>query len=399
MILKNGSKTNSLIISNKPLLKTTLLLSSMMTMMAGAVVAPSLPQLTEHFKDIPNYELLTRLIITLPALFMAIFSPLVGFLTDKYGRLKLLIFFYVLYALSGVSGYFLSDLYHILIGRAFLGVAVAGIMTITVTLVGDYLHGDERNSFMGLQGAFMGIGGVVFINLAGLMADHHWQDPFLIYLFSILVIVFAFLFLYEPDRSEFLDKRSDLKTEPLPIPKLKIALVLIIIFLSMIFFYMIPVQLPYLMKQKLDISNAGVGLSISIYTFTGALVAMNLKRLKKLFSFPVLFFFAFFFVGIGYSIISFAGSRLVFSLGLFVAGLGGGIMMPSGNLWIMQLAPPSFRGRIMGMSSTAMFLGMFFSPIIIQPFIKEHGLDSSFLLIAISMVLISFFIPLLKRVK
>jgi MFS family permease len=76
---------------NTPLLKITLLLSAMMTMMAGAVMAPSLPQINEVFNKTPHAALLTRLVITLPALFIAIFSPLYGQLIDKTGRKKVVI--------------------------------------------------------------------------------------------------------------------------------------------------------------------------------------------------------------------------------------------------------------------------------------------------------------------
>jgi len=161
-----------------------------MTMMAGAVVAPSLPQMSQHFANVPNAEILTRLIITLPALFIAIFSPINGWLIDKYGRKNILLFSYILYAVGGLSGFFLQDLHLILVGRAFLGIAVAGVMTCTVALIGDYYQGAERNGFMGYQGAFMSFGGVTFISVAGILADIDWQYPFLIYLFSLLVFIY-----------------------------------------------------------------------------------------------------------------------------------------------------------------------------------------------------------------
>ncbi len=105
---------------NKTLIKISLLLISMMTMMAGAVIAPSLPQIKQVFIDIENIDLLSRLIITLPALFIAIFSPLAGYLADRFGRKKLLLTSLVLYAIGGSSGYFVNDIYYILIGRSLL---------------------------------------------------------------------------------------------------------------------------------------------------------------------------------------------------------------------------------------------------------------------------------------
>ena len=74
--------------NSKTFLKITLLLTSMMTMMAGAVVAPSLPQIKQVFIKVENVEILTRLVITLPALFIAFFRPLSEeFLTEWEGRI------------------------------------------------------------------------------------------------------------------------------------------------------------------------------------------------------------------------------------------------------------------------------------------------------------------------
>jgi MFS family permease len=66
--------------------KITLLLISTLTVMAGATIAPSLPAMQAVFADIPNVGYLVWLVLTLPALFIAIGAPLVGVLIDQLGR-------------------------------------------------------------------------------------------------------------------------------------------------------------------------------------------------------------------------------------------------------------------------------------------------------------------------
>lgn len=76
----------------------------MMTVMAGATIAPSLPEMTKAFPDNPSAETLVKLVLTIPGLFIAITSPLSGWFIDKFGRIKLLAFLLILYAAAGSSG-------------------------------------------------------------------------------------------------------------------------------------------------------------------------------------------------------------------------------------------------------------------------------------------------------
>jgi len=377
---------------NKSLLKLTLLLTSMMTMMAGAVVSPSLPQISKVFSEVKNIELLSRLIITLPAIFIALFSPIFGYLSDKLGRKKLLLLSLVCYSIGGVSGYFFNNIYYILVGRALLGISVGGIMTIATTLIGDYFKGNERNTFAGLQGAFMGFGGVVFISIAGWFADIHWQMPFLIYLFAIPVLILGFIYLYEP---------KQIVTEVTTIDKSKYNkklafIIYILIFLGILFFYMIPVQIPFLLGDFGDISYSKIGYAIGISTLSSAIVSMNYGRIKAILSFKSILQIAFIIMGIGYLIIFFSESYFQVLIGLFTSGIGTGLLMPTGNLWIMSIAPEKIRGTLVGKVSMATYLGQFFSPILIQPIINNFNVEISFLCASISLSIIAIMLFSLK---
>jgi hypothetical protein len=46
-------------------------------------------------------------------------------------------------------------------------------------LIADYYVGAARGQFLGLQAAFMALGGVVFLTFGGFLADVNWRLPFL----------------------------------------------------------------------------------------------------------------------------------------------------------------------------------------------------------------------------
>ena len=62
--------------NNRTMLKVSILLASMMTMMANAVIAPALPQINEIFSAVKGAEVLSKLLMTLPALTIALTAPL-----------------------------------------------------------------------------------------------------------------------------------------------------------------------------------------------------------------------------------------------------------------------------------------------------------------------------------
>src|SRR5688500_7386335 len=69
----------------------TLLCVSALTIMSGATIAPSLPAIEAHFAGTDNAALLSRLVLTMPALFIVLCAPLAGMIADRFGRRLLLI--------------------------------------------------------------------------------------------------------------------------------------------------------------------------------------------------------------------------------------------------------------------------------------------------------------------
>ena len=112
-----------------------------MTVMSGAIIAPALPGISRHFPDQP--QVIIQLILTIPALMITLLSPLMGYLADRFGRKKLLLMMLCIYGFAGVSGFFIDRVDLLLSSRALMGIAVAGILSISTTLVGDYFDGTE----------------------------------------------------------------------------------------------------------------------------------------------------------------------------------------------------------------------------------------------------------------
>lgn len=370
------------------LLKATLLLISSLTVMAGATVAPALPAMRDFFQDYPNADLLIRLVITMPALFIAFFSPIAGWLLDNYSKKKLILATIVIYALAGASGLVLNNLYVILVSRAVLGIAVSVIMTGATALVGDYLEGKERMEFLGMQGAFMAFGGTVFVTIAGFLAGMNWRYPFGVYLAAFLVFALAAKVLYEPNAQE--KKTDDSGEKLLHAQDIRFLQYLIYttIFLGMLLFYVIPVQSPFLLEQLGAKKGIMTSLGLIFGTFFAAVSSFMYNRIKPHFHFNSIYAIVFLFCGVGFSMISISSSVGLVVVFTAFSCLGMGLIMPNTSLYLLSLSQPHNRGRIMGGMTGAVFLGQFFSPIALQPIIERVGLSEAHIYAGIFSLLI-----------
>ena len=368
--------------------KTTLLLTSTLTVMSGALIAPALPQMEAAFADQAGAALLTKLVLTVPALVIAFFSPLAGWLIDRFGKIRLFLFSMVLYAIAGSAGYFLEDLYMILASRALLGLAVAMVMTTSTTLIGDYYEGEERNAFIGVQAAFMAFGGTVFISISGLLADYNWRNPFLVYSFGIVVLLLVWRFLPEPEKPAA-NTNEAIKVVEAQLPAGQrpwLLLVYFSAFVSMVMFYFIPIQGPYLMQAIGVAKSSGQSLGLIITTLVAAIVAVNFGRLKRYFNFSQLYLACFGSMATGFLVVYFFPTYIGILIAMGIAGIGAGLIMPTATTCLMQMAPPALRGRIMGGLTSVIFLGQFVSPLVSQPLVNASSLPQAHLWAAIGVL-------------
>lgn len=354
-------------------LKLTLLLLSMLTMMAAAIVAPSLPAIAFEFQELPNVELLSKLILAIPALLIAIVAPFAGRYIDQFGRLKLLYVGLLGYALFGTSGYFLPNLYWLLLSRILLGMSIGIIMTIAITLVGDYFEGEARQKFVGQQSAFIGLAGVFFMGLGGFLATLHWRVPFLIYLFSLLLIPMTYFFLKEPH------------SEPTPLEKpaggpsqvLKVLFLLGALF--MILFYLFPTQLPFLLKFISITEPSYSGNALAVNALGMVLSSFFYSGIKQKMSFVQVAFAGLFLMGLGYLGTGIAGSFPMVLMSVFIAGLGLGLFVANLSFWVLELSAPQVRGKNIGILTSCLFIGQFSSPVLAEPVVRATDLGFLFI--------------------
>lgn len=358
----------------------TLLLVSTLTVMSNATIAPSLPVMQEYFNDVPNVDYWVRLVLTAPSLFVAIGAPFAGFIIDQSGRKPLLAVTLLIYGLAGSSGLWLNSIGLILIGRALLGLSVAGIMVTVLTLIADYYTGVVRTQFLGWQSAFVALGGFVFLSVGGFLAEVSWRLPFLIYLVAWLFLPLVLLLLPKPSptsQASTLGSNQPV-AEPASLPTGLVVLTYGIALIAQAVFYMIPVQLPFYLQTLTNASASQSGLAIALGTLFVAVGSVLYQRIKARLTFISVYEIAFISIGVGYGLISLANGYGIVLLGLAIAGFGLGLLIPNMNLCLTSITPTVLRGRTLGGLTTCFFLGQFISPLLSQPLSQLVGLKVTY---------------------
>lgn len=389
----------------------TLLLASSLTVLAGAIIAPALPTMAEHFQDTPGVDLLVRLVLTMPALFIVVGAPLAGWIADFRGRRGLLLGAVLAYAIAGTAGAFLPSLATILVSRALLGLAVAGIMTAVTALLADYYAGVDRARVMGFQAASMGLGGLVFTGLGGLLAGVDWRGPFLVYLLALGVFPLAFRMLWEPPKTGASPRemKAGARAEAHPGPEASqrqrqnstdfpwrvVAPVYGVAFVMQVAFYTIPVQFPFHLAAVAGGGPELAGLAIGTTSLFFSLASLASARLNEGVGYGTVIGRGFLVGAVGFAGVGLAPSPLTMFPSLAVAGIGIGLVLPAMMVWLTTSVAPRLRGRALGGLTTAVFLGQFVSPLASQPFLVRVGSEGVYLGVAGLLVGVAVLLTLL----
>lgn len=352
------------------LFQVTLFATASMTVLGGTIIAPSLPHFEEHFADVPHIDMLSRLVLTLPALFIMIFAPISGFLLDNYGRLRFLYPSILLWSISGACGFFLeASIYWILISRAIFGIATAFVMTAVSALVGDYYQGAKRERALGLQGFFMAGGGAVFLVLGGVLSDIDWRYPFLVYLSGFIILILALVMLFEPKRNV---SKSDVKAVNFNL--FKFAPIYLFSFYAMSMFYVMPTQIPHFITHNLNKSGNLIGISLAVSSLCTAILSLFYARLRAKLSVFLLYFISLSAIGGGFLLIGMFQSYEILIFALVLVGSGLGIILVNNSSWLLSVASEYERAKAAGFLSASVFMGQFCSPFIIQPLVRLGGI-------------------------
>lgn len=373
-------------IHNKVFVITTLLTLSFLTMMTNSIMAPALPYIYEHFAITESASILAvKVSMTLPALFLAISAPFMGWYMDKWGRKKLLCACLLGYSIAGGIGFYVQSVFQLMVARAFLGISAAGISTGVSTLVGDYFKGEEREQVASWQTAASTLSGLFFMTCSGYLAGFSWRAIFLLYLFAFILLLPTGFFLRDLVIKSKSTSFSQIRVEKTKKKTIfQLAFIDLLMFIAMGVIYVIPVQIPFVLLQFPQITFLHQGFILSLGTFFSGITSLSYKKMHTYFSHITIYFFSFCCIGLAYIQMALFSAFLesVFVL-MFLGGIGFGLCFSNSVVWTLSLSSNYIRARSIGALSMMLFFGQFVAPFIAHPIQKNLGVTGPFLVLGI----------------
>jgi len=344
----------------------SLLLPITLSAMAIVLLAPNLPALLQEFASVEHHEYWVPMVLTVPALCVALFSPMAGILGDRFGRRRLLLAAFLVYAVVGIAPVFLRDLGWIIVSRVAVGLAEAMIMVLSTTMIGDYFEGPARDRWLAGQTAMASISALLFLNVGGLLGRFGWRAPFWVYGSALLMFVLVLLFTWEPARRDSPDAEiAQRDASSAGFPWLRMSGIIAITVFGSVLFYTAQIQSPIGLTQFGITDPARIGFLTSLASIGVPVGTYVYSRVGSKLPIASLLLIEFTLLAIGFLLMSRSGAPAGFLAGCFINQLGAGMLLPSLLVWAISGLPFEVRSRGAGLWTGAFSVGQFLCPVVV----------------------------------
>ena len=373
------------------------------------IIIPLLPYYAEHFGANPNE---VTLLMASYSLMQLIFSPILGRISDIYGRKKILFLCLIGSAISYFLLYFATNFALVLFARS-----VAGLFGSTTAIANAYVtettSSANRSKGMGLIGAAFGLGLVFGPVIGGYFGggdinNIDYKTPFFFAsLVAIISCILAYFILIEPKKRNkqfisinFLDSFKDL------IDLFKIPALLFLIILSfLITFSFAGFETTFALwtERAMNWASRQTGYA---FTFTALLVAIIqgvfIGKLTKKFGELKLLITSCFLMLVGLFFITLSAQNLFYlTIALGILGISVGLGNPSLNSLLSKNLSKGIIGASFGVVQSVGSLARILSPLAMGNLFYFFGKNSPYnfgaFLMFISLLIFFYYFFILKK--
>lgn len=340
---------------NKKASLNVIFLTVFIDLMGFGILIPILPTFGTKVLNISDFQI--GIAVASYSLMQFLFNPVLGKLSDRFGRRPIILISLLSTATSYLIFSFTDTFFMLLFSRILAGLGGSNI-GVAQAYIADVTDKSERSKGMGIIGAAFGLGFVFGPLIGGYLSHFSYATAgFGSASFSFMAFLFAFFALPESlkerDTSKVSYKIFDIKftKETFKIPSLGLLITLFfIIVFSMANIYGTFSILGYKEYGFTDQQN---GILFGINGLIGAIVQGGLIRiLSKKFADKPLVLAGTFFMVIGLGLMPYGGNFWGMSIVMGILSLGTGILQPTLMSMVSKFSPDKKQGAILGLNQS-----------------------------------------------
>ena len=350
--------------------------------MALTGIAPVMPMIGAEFANVPNADVLVRLMMSGLSAAMIVGSLLSGMLVSRFGQLRLLVVALSAYALAGALIFLLDNIYIMVACRIIQGAANAAAGVVAMGLITTRVAADRRDKWLGIYLVSGMVGIIVLFSAIGAIASFGWRYTFLLFLLALPLAALLVMFLPKvPQASGELgnpERPSDPKP-PVPIGLAAFGVLCGAVSAASSMF------IPYHFAT-LHLGEPGtIALLMISGTVVSGVTTASFGWLRQWISAIQAFMAAFLLNAAGLLLVAFATGATMLVAGMMIQGLGLGMLIPNAFSASAAAAAPAWRTRQIGFVRAGYFAG----PLAAQPVLELIYRNSSAGMVMIAIALAS----------
>lgn len=353
-----------------------ILLSSTLTVMAGAIIGPVVNLIREGLNV---GQSMAGLIVTTHGLFIAGFSPVWGLVIDKIGSKKPYVFGLIGYGIAGGSGLFINSYWVLIMSRAFFGIAAAAVYTSITVMILNLYEGKERNKVMGWRGTGNSVSATVWPLVGGALGVFSWHLPFGVYLVAVPLGILAVFFIPSMGSSDEVFGDEQVSVWSIFRKNSVLFAVYGFMFLTNFFLYTNVVYIPKLLENFGVTNSFYISLFLAVMGIAAGIMAAIYYKIKAHFKYEKIVLISLLFWTAAFAVAKIATNTLFVASSVIFYGVGQGLALPTAMVWIGDVVSKQFYGRFSSYLGTFGYLGQFAAPLIFAPVLPYLGIDDLFL--------------------
>ncbi|WP_257144024.1 MFS transporter [Bacillus sp. AFS002410] len=343
--------------------------------LGNSMLIPVLPKLEQQL-NISGFKV--SMIITVYSVFAIILIPIAGYLSDLFGRKKVIIPSLIIAGIGGtIAGWVCWKLENpytwLIVGRIVQGIGSAGAMPVVIPCVGDMFKDEkEVSKGLGLVETSNTFGKVLSPILGSVLAAVIWFLPFLtIPLLCLISIILILLFVKPPKQQP--KGKKDKKKLKLFIRSIRrifrnngkwlyttfiLGAIIMFVLFGMLFYLSSILEKRYQIIGILKGCVLAIPLAALSYTSykTGKKIGNQKEAMKKC------IVIGFILISLSFVIPIFMKSIYMIITSLLISGVGIGLSLPSLDALITEGIEKEERGTITSLYSSLRFVGVAAGP-------------------------------------